>query len=197
MSANPPFLTELQTYISTYFSLNTDHVKRMETLFKTKMLIRDSYYTEVDKFCPGLAFIKSGLVRMFKTDANGKEITQWISVPGSFITDLQSLVFDTPSRWNIQALTDCELYDLNRENYNSINQVIPHWDAIEKRFLAKCFVMLEDRVHGFLSLTAEERYQQLYAYDRKLFNTVPLQYIASMLGMTPETLSRIRRKSIS
>lgn len=169
----------------------------MESLFKPRFLSRDEFYTEVGKSCPGLAFIKSGLVRIYKVHENGKEVTQWISTPGSFITELQSLVFETPSRWHIQTLTDCELYDLNRENYNKIPQLIPRWDAIEKRFLAKCFVIMEDRVHGFLSLTAEERYQQLCAYDRKLFNTVPLQYLASMLGMTPETLSRIRRKNIS
>jgi CRP-like cAMP-binding protein len=57
--------------------------------------------------------------------------------------------------------------------------------------------MLENRVFDFISLTAEERYKKLFDTNRELFNQVPLQYLASMLGMTPETFSRIRRKMIS
>jgi hypothetical protein len=62
--------------------------------------------------------------------------------------------------------------------------------------MGKCFVMLENRVFDLISMPAEERYQKLFDQNRKLFNQVPLQYLASMLGMTPETFSRIRRKMI-
>ncbi|WP_229239031.1 hypothetical protein [Emticicia sp. C21] len=64
-------------------------------------------------------------------------------------------------------------------------------------FIAKCFTMLEDRIFSHLSMTAEERYNFFFQNNKELFNQVPLQYIASMLGMTPETFSRIRRKAIS
>jgi CRP-like cAMP-binding protein len=78
-----------------------------------------------------------------------------------------------------------------------IGKVVPKWNDFEKLFVSKCFVMLENRVFDFISLTAEERYKKLFDTNRELFNQVPLQYLASMLGMTPETFSRIRRKMIS
>jgi hypothetical protein len=68
---------------------------------------------------------------------------------------------------------------------------------LEKQFIAKCFLVLEDRVFSFLSLSSEERYNLLFESKKELFNQVPLNYIASMLGMTPETLSRIRKRQVS
>jgi hypothetical protein len=68
---------------------------------------------------------------------------------------------------------------------------------MEKQFITSCFVAIEDRIFQHLSLSAEERYDELFEQNKELFNHVPLQYIASMLGMTPETFSRIRSKKIS
>ncbi len=109
--------------------------------------------------------------------------------------DLSSFVFQQTARWNIQALTDCELYAIDRKDYQKISQVIPRWTELEKLFIAKCFTVLEDRILQHLSMTAEERYNQLFNFNKELFNQVPLQYLASMLGMTPETLSRLRKKA--
>jgi hypothetical protein len=75
--------------------------------------------------------------------------------------------------------------------------VVPAWPEIEKQFIAGCFITLEDRVFNHLSLSAEERYDQLFAFNQDLFRHVPQQYLASMLGMTPETFSRIRAKKVS
>ena len=101
--------------------------------------------------------------------------------------------FRHTARWNIQALTDVELYSINKTDYNKIGKLIPQWYELEKLFIARCFIMLEDRIYSHLSMSAEERYQFFYERNTELFNQVPLQYIASMLGMTPETFSRIRK----
>jgi hypothetical protein len=111
------------------------------------------------------------------------------------VTDLSSFVFQQAARWNIQALTDCELNIIDSKDYQKFGQVIPRWTELEKLFVAKCFTVLEDRVLQHLSMTAEERYNQLFNFNKELFNQVPLQHLASMLGMTPETLSRRRKKA--
>ena len=114
-----------------------------------------------------------------------------------FITDLSSFIFDTPSRWNIQALSDCEMYTISKSDYQCIGDYVKNWAELEKLFICKCFITLEGRVFGQLSMTAEEKVIDLLETNAEIFNQVPLQYIASMLGMTPETLSRVRRKMIS
>ncbi len=164
--------------------------------FNESELQKGAYFTKSGQYCEKLSFIKSGYIRVF-ANFNEKEVTQWIATKGYFITDLYSFNFKQRARWNIQALTDCELYTIDKENYSLLKNLVPNWTAMEKQFIASCFVQLEDRVFGHLSLTAEERYDQLFKSTPELFNQVPLQYIASMLGMSPETFSRIRKKKIS
>lgn len=125
-----------------------------------------------------------------------KEVTQWIATPGHFLTDLSSLSFKQAARWNIQALSDAELYTIVREDYERIGEWVKRWHQLEKLFLARCFSILEDRIQDLLALNAEERYLSFFRSQPELFNTVPQQYLASMLGMSPETFSRIRAKTV-
>lgn len=189
-------MTELEMYINSYFSTDDDLTSRISTLFTIESLAKNEFHTKVGSRHSTLSFVKSGHLRVFK-QTEDKEITQWISSQGEFTTDLNAIMFKQPARWNIQALTDCELYTISHENYLKIGQLIPEWPNIERLFLGKCFLTLEDRVFSFISLSAEERYNLLFEHKRELFQTIPFQYLASMLGMTPETFSRIRRKVIS
>ena len=189
-------MTELEKYINSYFGVAEEDLLYISSLFKPQTLKKGDFYLRTGRYCEKMSFIKSGLLRVYMS-AEDREVTQWISTKGYFITDLSSLVFDTPARWTIQALTDAELYTIKKEDYNQLGNKITKWHLLEKLFIAKCFTILEDRIFSHLSMTAEERYNFFFQQNKELFNQVPLQYIASMLGMTPETFSRIRRKAIS
>lgn len=165
-------------------------------LFEETHLQKGEFFARTGQYCGKLSFIKQGYIRVY-AQIDDKEITQWISSKGYFITDLYSFNFGQRGRWQIQALTECELYTIRKENYLKIHQLVPNWAEMEKQFIAACFVQIEDRVFQHLSLSAEERYRRLFAENKELFQFVPQQYIASMLGMSAETLSRIRAKSVS
>ncbi len=77
-----------------------------------------------------------------------------------------------------------------------MGDLVPKWHELEKMFLVRCFTIMEDRIFSHLSMSAEERYQFFFQHNQELFNQVPQQYLASMLGMTPETFSRIRKKQL-
>ena len=85
--------------------------------------------------------MKNGVLRMYKID-QGKEVTQWVATKGEFVTDLTGIVFGEPARWNIEALTECELYTINAYDYSKICEIIPEWLAMERMFIAKCFSAL-------------------------------------------------------
>lgn len=190
-------MTDLEHYIISYFGLiQPDGLKKVSSFFKPVTMKKGDFFLKSGRACDKLSFIQSGLVRIFAATED-KEITQWISSKGDFVTDLSSLVFDSPARWTIQALADTELFTISKEDYKNIGKVVPEWHELEKLFIAKCFTMMEDRIFSHLSMTAEERYNLFFENNRELFNQVPLQYIASMLGMTPETFSRIRKKQVS
>ncbi|MBI3517727.1 MAG: Crp/Fnr family transcriptional regulator [Bacteroidetes bacterium] len=189
-------MTELEQYIKSYFGVKQSDLELIGSLFKQTTLKKDDFFLKSGKSSDKLSFIKSGFLRIYVI-VDDKEITQWISTKGYFVTDLSSLIFDTPARWNIQALSDTELYTITKADYQKIGTLIHQWHELEKLFIARCFTILEDRIFSHLSMTAEERYHFFFAHNKELFNQVPLQYIASMLGMTPETFSRIRKKQLS
>jgi CRP-like cAMP-binding protein len=189
-------MNELENYIHHYFSISIDDCKTIAGLFKSEQLAKGDFYLKTERQCNRLSFIRDGLMRIY-VNLPDTEVTQWIGTPGYFITDLSAFLFRNPARWNIQALTDVSLFTISYDDYISIGKILPKWNELEKLFIGKCFVVLENRVFDHLSLSAEERYKRLFEQNRELFNQVPLQYLASMLGMTPETFSRIRRKMIS
>jgi CRP/FNR family transcriptional regulator, anaerobic regulatory protein len=187
-------MSELGTYIRSYFGVaSTEDVQQIEACFNTHTLHKGEYYVKAGLTCSKMCFVQSGYLRVFASTTK-KEITQWISSAGYFCTDLSSFINGTPSRWNIQALEDTEVFSINTVDYFNLGKTITNWKELEKLFMVRCFTLLEERIFNHLALSAEERYKQFYKYNADLFNRVPLQYIASMLGMTPETLSRLRKK---
>ncbi len=161
--------------------------------FQEEQLQKNEFFTKSTKVCDKLSIVKSGILRVYAL-SDGKEITQWISTENFLITEVLGFFFDKPNRWNIQAFTDTALLTITKTNYLKLCKEFPKWHEIEKRLMVKCFAMIEDRVFSHLSMTAEERYDLYFEQNRALFNQVPLQYIASVLGMTPETFSRIRKR---
>ena len=187
-------MTDLENYIQTYFGINKQDVAKINSFFKPLSIKKGDFFLKTGRHSDRLGFMQTGILREF-VDIDDKQITKWISTKGSFVVDLSSFVFQKAARWNIQALTNCELLIIDFKDYQKIGQIIPTWDALEKLFIAKCFTVLEDRILQHLSMSSKQRYQQLYNYNKELFNHVPLHYIASMLGMTPETLSRLRKSA--
>lgn len=165
----------------------------IHSYFHEEQLQKNDFFTNSDKICDRLSIVKTGILRVYAL-SDGKEITQWISTENFLITEVLGFFFDQPNRWNIQAFSDTELFTITKTDYHKLCQELPKWNEIEKRFIVKCFAMIEDRVFSHLSMTAEERYELYFEQNRALFNQVPLQYIASVLGMTPETFSRIRKR---
>lgn len=189
-------MNDLEKQIRSFFGVSPDEQAQLLRHFKPETLKKGDFYARIGRPCIKLSYVHSGLLRVYAPHED-RDVTQWISTPGYFIADIASLSFKVPARRHIQALTDVEMYTLHEEDYQRIGREIPRWHELEKLFVSKCFAIMEDRIFSHLSLSAEERYQLFFEHNRELLNTVPLQYIASMLGMTPETFSRIRRKSIS
>lgn len=186
---------EFEAGIREYLGFENKDIQRISGLFEIETLNKGEFFLKSEQYCNRLSYIVSGYIRIYQGHEN-KEVTQWIAYPNSFITELSGLVFNQRSRFNMQALTDCQIYSLPKSIYDRMGDFIPNWYQLEKLFMTKCFMMLENRVMSHLSMSAEERYLLFYNENKPLFNQVPLQYLASMLGMSPETFSRIRNKQL-
>ena len=186
-------MTDFENYIHRYFSVSPDDIQKIAPLFKPEALKKGEYFLRSGAQCNKLSFIQEGLLRVYVYQPD-REVTQWISSPISFVTEFNAFFYRNPALFNIQALTDTRLLTIDYEQYEALRKALPAWSEFEKLFIGKCFVFMESRVFDLISLSEDERYNRLFNQNRELFNQVPLQYIASMLGMTPETFSRIRKR---
>lgn len=189
-------MTELELSIKASFGImDASEIELISKMFRYEQLDKGAFLLKQHRYCDKMSFVQSGFLRIYGV-AGDREITQWISPKGYFMTELASFFYNQPSRWNIQALTEVELWSIGKQDYEQLHKLMPKWADIEKQYIIHCFTTLEGRIFGHLSMSAEERYHYFFEQQPELFNQVPLQYIASMLGMTPETFSRIRKKQL-
>ncbi|MEM7102937.1 MAG: cyclic nucleotide-binding domain-containing protein, partial [Bacteroidota bacterium] len=168
-------------------------IPHITAYYQEEHLSKDEFLVKEGQFCRKMCLIDQGYFRFFSF-SDKKIITHWIFGKNQLVTDVASFFLKQPAKWNIQALTNTTIFTITQTDYEKLRKQILEWDNYEKLFLVKLMSALENRVYALLSMSAEERYQYLYDSDSNMFNELPLQYLASMLGMTPETLSRIRAR---
>lgn len=187
-------MRELEIYIKLYFGVeNNDDIKTIASFFKERTIKKGDFLLNANKCCDTLSFVENGILRMFRLN-DGNEITQCINTKGSFTGNLTSFLFETPSNSSIQALQDTSILYISKSDYLLLGNAVPKWHVFEKLFTQQCFIAIEEKNFTYLSMSAEERYADFFQKNPEIFNQVPLQYIASLLGMSPETFSRIRAK---
>lgn len=188
-------MIELENCITEHVSLPGQELEEIVSQFQSRTLSKGEFLLESGQLAREMAFIESGYFRMYDL-AEGKEITLWIGSNASFITSLSSFVFQTPNFWNIQAITDAQIQVISREAHFDLLNRLPKWMEFDNILLARAFALLERNMFSQLHTTAQQRFENLMQENPAIFNHVPLQYIASMLGVTPETLSRLRKKTL-
>ena len=186
----------LASFLRHQLDIPPETIERVLTFYNEEQIAKDDNLLKQGQYSQKLYFINEGYVR-FYSYSKSKPITHWIFGKGQLVTDIASFYLNEPAKWNIQALSETSALAITLTDYRQLRETIPEWDMYENRLLAKLMSALENRVYTFLSMSADERFQYLFEDDAEMFNKLPLHYISSMLGMTPETLSRIRSKRVS
>lgn len=187
-------MTELEQYLRSYMGVSDEDMDTLVSYFHPTSLEKGDFFLKAGRVCDKLSFQRSGLVRVYGVREE-KEVTQWISFKGTILTDLSGLICDEPSRFTHRALTNCTFYTIDKKDYINMAQALPKWPTLERLLITKCFGFLETRIFSLLSMSGDERYKYLQGQNPDLFDQVPLKYLASMMGMTPESLSRLRKKN--
>ncbi len=151
---------------------------------------------EESKIPKYLYFVVSGFVRLFHYNDKGDEVTTHINCPPGFITSYFNFINQTKANENLECITDCELLRVTKDNLDLLTQQSKAFKDFSILVFQQSLAYNDNRSKELATLTAEQRYQKLIDNYPHILHNVPLQYIASFLGMNPKSLSRIRKEII-
>lgn len=140
-----------------------------------------------------LYFFEKGLVRGYTLHA-GQEISSWFMYEGDFVISIVSFLTQQPSTEYLELLEPSELYSIDYAQLNELYRTFPEFNYVGRVLTERYYVQSEQRAYQLRTLPASARYAQLVKGFPHLVQRVPLKHLASHLGMTPETLSRMRAK---
>jgi CRP-like cAMP-binding protein len=182
----------LHSRINEIISVSEEDFNFCKTLFQPKKLRKKQYLLQDGDVCKYTAFVEKGILRTYTIDEKGNEHILQFSLEGWWISDLYSFLTNEPSHYNIEALEDCELLLITKPSWDILLEKIPAFERYFRILLQNNLIATQRRLMGSLSETAEEKYIKLMNTFPGCIQRVPQHMIASYLGITRETLSRVR-----
>ncbi|CAN5228356.1 Crp/Fnr family transcriptional regulator [soil metagenome] len=180
-------------YKKTVPGLAHEDWKAMEEKLSVQYLKKGELLTRQGEICRSVSFINKGLLRMFYV-VDGKEINTGFINEHEYIAQYDSFLMQQPSSGNIDALEDCELINLSYSDMQSLYKTNPVFEMFGRKIAEMLFIMISAQTTSLLTLTPEERYQRILNEEPFVIQRVPQYMIASFIGITPEHLSRLRKK---
>lgn len=174
------------------FTFSKEECNMVHSLTRHKKVKAHSILMEQGKPVKKFYFLKSGIVRLFRVH-NGVDYTLGIVSTNEFVSTLLYLANGSPSSCALEALTETELLEWGKEEVATIKSQLGRAQELEMAILDRLLNWLQDHQIDAVCLTAEERYQKLMEQQPEVIRTIPLKYIASLLGIHQDSLSRIRK----
>jgi len=180
-------------FLKTIPGYSSDAIEISLPLIQVKTLEKGEHFIEKDKTCRHFAFVAYGIMRAYSTN-DGVENTTCLCSNNTFATSTISFITQTPSSVSIQALEKVTLVLISYENLNLLYSKSPFCEKVGRVVAEKEYIELQQSNWRNSSIPAQKKYLTLLKENPGVVNRIPLHYIASYIGITPETLSRIRKK---
>ena len=162
--------------------------------FIYKKLAKGEFQLSAGKICDEYLFLEKGYLRAFVHDTEGNEVTTNFYEPGDMVFEVSSFFKRNKSKENIHALSDCEGWYITFAQLNALFHTVPEFRDFGRSILVQGFAELKSRTLSMITETAEQRYAELLKSSPDIFQQAPLKNIASFLGVTDTSLSRIRKE---
>lgn len=184
---------QFNTFIAQYVSLTAHDLEAVNRCAKIRLVSKGRFYLQPGQVNGEFAFIQQGSLRISHLTPDGHELTGWLAMSGQSFCDLASFRDQRPSRFAVQALTDTTLLVISYADMQHLYQTVPGWQEFGRKLWEDVSVQLIELIVSFQAQPAEVRYERIRR-ESTLVQSAPLKYIAEFLGITPHTLSRLRRK---
>jgi CRP-like cAMP-binding protein len=182
----------LAQYLRKNALLTDDEIEQFRAKTITKKLRKKQYLLQEGDICHYNCFVAKGCMRLYHVGDNGAEHILKFAIENWWIGDYESYNSGNPAKNNIDALEDSELILIRKSDLDDLVKAIPNFQQFKERLDARSYDASQNRILSNISDTAEKRYENFIKKYPDIFNRVPLHMLASYLGLTRETLSRIR-----
>jgi CRP-like cAMP-binding protein len=184
-----------KNYLESKITLSDHELELIKSVCAVKKLRKRQYLAQEGDIWQYNAFVSSGLLKTFSIDQKGQEHIMNFSPENYWTGDRESLTTGNPSGFNILALENSEIILIKKDDFEYICQKIPQFYKLVNDILHKSFLASQKRIHANISLSIEEKYNDFIQQFPSIANRVPQHMIASYLGISAETLSRIRAQA--
>jgi CRP-like cAMP-binding protein len=181
--------------IQATISISDSDLAWMQLFFKPLKLKKNDYALQIGQRSNHVIFLASGMLRICYLNEKGVETTCHFVMPNDFVTSFSAFTTGSLSTENIQAVLPSQCLIISKPDLEIIYSKIPAAQELGRKSAEKVALLMESRLALFLNNTASDRYQFLLKNQPELIQSVPLQHLASYLGISPQHLSRLRKES--
>lgn len=186
-------MESLINYLLQFGNLNKQQIDLIKSKAILKSIKKDQYYHEAGKIPREIIFLTEGVMRVCYYNNKGEEITKYFIDENNFLADINSYNQEIPSTEYLQAVTDCSYFSFSKNAMKELSMTIIAWDSIVAKITTKSLADKVNKISPMMTEDAKERYLSFFEKFPKLANRIPLSYLASYLGITQSSLSRIRK----
>jgi len=183
-------MEHLLAYIKNYYPLSEEAQSALPDCFEKIVLSKNEYLLKEGQISRHLYFLEKGALRGFY-NLDGKEITHWFGFENDFVTSFHSFITSEPAVENIQLMEGSILWEISKEQLNKLFNAHHEIERLVRIVYEKYYIRLEERYVNAQFKTAKDLYENLLQQRPHILERVSLGYIASYLGISQETLSRI------
>lgn len=187
---------KFKTFIQNMVPITDAEFEKSLLKFKKTTLDKGEFFIEQDKISKQIAFINSGILRTYYINGKGEEITACFCTEGNFASAYKSFILQVPSNVAMVALEKTELLVVNFNDLQILYKAGSNWQTIGRLVAEKEFIVMEQYAAILNHETAKEKYLRLLKEQPEIVQKSPINYIASYLGVTRRTLSRIRKEIV-
>ncbi|HUC79344.1 MAG TPA: Crp/Fnr family transcriptional regulator [Flavisolibacter sp.] len=183
--------------LSKYVAISEEESAIIESLFVPKKFRKRQYIHQEGDITRYETFVVKGLTRTYEVDEKGQEHIVQFGLEGWWVGDLYSFLTETPSSYNIDCLEDTEVLQITKANQERLYELVPKMERHFRIIIQNAFIAATKRVSASLAKSALERYDEFIRRYPHIEQRVPNHQIASYLGITPQSLSRIRSQAMT
>jgi CRP-like cAMP-binding protein len=183
----------MKEYLQSFNLLTEEEIQQLQQLGTPRIFKKGEFLIKEGQVCQHVAFVESGFFRSYYHNSDGEDITFCFTFANSFVTAYSSFINQNRTQENIEALSEVKALMLSRESILQLEAQNPNWLKLTKAIAEQEYIKLEFRVMSLLRERAETRYKELLLKHPEYLQLIPLNYLASYLGVTQRHLSRIRK----